>query len=320
MTPADGLRRALRHIWHPALREVMLDDATAHDRPISARVVSEDVVIARLGESVVAFPDRCLHRSLPLSAGSLSDGCLRCIGHGWQWSAEGRCVSIPDLAARAIPSRARLESLDVAVAHGLVWVRLETLASATPPALAVSLLDEPQFDAKAGAARIMDLLLDPKRWTRLLALGDAPIAEVRLGDHRAGAVDAKARAGEWEVDVAVQVPFVATFRARRGGPGRTTEERCLAMAVAPLDDRVSRVFWHASASDLDALRRAFTTVVQADATLLAHADAGAPMFAPGVELSVPNDATSVAYRRAMADLVAAARQGPGPLSALLRSA
>ena len=44
------------------------------------------------------------------------------------------------------------------------------------------------------------------------------------------------------------------------------------------------------------------------------------MLAPGHELSVATDGMSIAYRRAMADLVAAARQGPGPLAALVRTA
>ena len=54
--------------------------------------------------------------------------------------------------------------------------------------------------------------------------------------------------------------------------------------------------------------------------VLVGAGVSPSMLAPGHELSVAGDAMSIAYRRTMADIVAAARQGPGPLAALVRTA
>jgi len=42
--------------------------------------------------SLVAAPDRCPHRQAPLSAGSVRDGCLTCVYHGWVFGEEDRIM------------------------------------------------------------------------------------------------------------------------------------------------------------------------------------------------------------------------------------
>lgn len=316
MTPADGLRRALRHLWHPATTEAALDAAAALHTPVPARVIGEHVVLACTDDKVMAFPDRCLHRSIALSAGTVEENCIVCAGHGWRWAADGRCVAIPDLAPRGIPARARLDVLDVARAHGLVWVRLEAAADTQPPRLGDANFDGPAIDIPAGAARIVDLLLDPDRWLRMLDLAGESISSVQVHENGPGVIAAHAAAGEWTIDVELHVPFATHFRA--SSAHFPDDIRSVVIAVAPTDDHLSRVYWHVS--DDARLATGFAEMVRGDGELLAGADSSPSMLAPGHELSVASDSMSIAYRRAMADLVAAARQGPGPLAALVRTA
>jgi phenylpropionate dioxygenase-like ring-hydroxylating dioxygenase large terminal subunit len=74
---------------------------------------------------VVAFADHCPHRLVPLSAGSVHSGRLRCAYHGWEFSADGRCVELPSLGPdAATPPRAHLDRApDVREDAGTVWVR-----------------------------------------------------------------------------------------------------------------------------------------------------------------------------------------------------
>jgi vanillate O-demethylase monooxygenase subunit len=44
---------------------------------------------------VVALDDRCPHRSMPLSAGSLHGDTLVCGYHGFRFNAEGDCIEVP---------------------------------------------------------------------------------------------------------------------------------------------------------------------------------------------------------------------------------
>lgn len=72
-----------------------------------------------------ALDDRCPHRNVPLSLGSVqADGTLQCGYHGWRFDGTGRCTAVPALetvlsdagSPRDVPSRAVREQ------DGIVWV------------------------------------------------------------------------------------------------------------------------------------------------------------------------------------------------------
>jgi phenylpropionate dioxygenase-like ring-hydroxylating dioxygenase large terminal subunit len=92
-------------------------------------VVCEGValVLVRLDEdgAAVAYPDRCPHRLVPLSAGTVEGGALRCAYHGWEFAADGRCVALPSLGPDAtIPPRAHLAAgPSVREEDGFIWLR-----------------------------------------------------------------------------------------------------------------------------------------------------------------------------------------------------
>ena len=69
-----------------------------------------------------ALEDRCAHRQLPLSLGTV-EGCrLTCLYHGWSYDEDGRLAAVPhDLFGHPRPSVA-VRSYPVAVRYGLVWI------------------------------------------------------------------------------------------------------------------------------------------------------------------------------------------------------
>ena len=83
--------------WYPV--------AWSHElRPgktFAAQFAGEPIVLVRpeKGE-LFALEDRCAHRQVPLSKGTV-DGCtLRCCYHGWRYDESGRCVDVPYLKGK----------------------------------------------------------------------------------------------------------------------------------------------------------------------------------------------------------------------------
>jgi phenylpropionate dioxygenase-like ring-hydroxylating dioxygenase large terminal subunit len=103
------------------------------------------------------FADRCPHRLVPLSAGTVDGGVLQCRYHGWQFDETGQCVAVPSNGSDGnIPPCADLPPGPAAREDdGAVWVRRTDVHEPVPldllsnvdPGLArawhpVALLDE----------------------------------------------------------------------------------------------------------------------------------------------------------------------------------
>jgi nitrite reductase/ring-hydroxylating ferredoxin subunit len=107
----------------PAEVAVCRAEEVPADRAIA--VADGTVLLARDGERIVAYRNRCLHQESPLDGGLVRDGVLTCPLHFWRY----------DLAdGRKRGSWARLEAVGVRVADGLVHV------SPPPPPLPISVL------------------------------------------------------------------------------------------------------------------------------------------------------------------------------------
>jgi vanillate O-demethylase monooxygenase subunit len=88
---------------------------------LARTVLGKPVVLYRLGSgAVVALEDRCPHRSLPLSYGSLSDDEVVCAYHGMAFAADGRCVRVP--SQEHVPYGARARSFPVRDEPPFVWI------------------------------------------------------------------------------------------------------------------------------------------------------------------------------------------------------
>ena len=103
---STDLRRIDAHpdYWYPV--------AWSHElRPgkiFAARFAGEPIVLVRPKEGpVFALEDRCAHRQVPLSKGTV-DGCtVRCGYHGWRYDPSGSCIDVPYLGKGKLPNGVR---------------------------------------------------------------------------------------------------------------------------------------------------------------------------------------------------------------------
>lgn len=111
---------ALAPHWYPV-------EFSAHltTGPRAIRLLDEKLVIWRRqdGKSVVAR-DLCLHRGAPLSLGWNAGGDIVCKYHGFRYSADGRCVSVPANPEAPISSKLCLRIHPVREAYGLIWTQI----------------------------------------------------------------------------------------------------------------------------------------------------------------------------------------------------
>jgi phenylpropionate dioxygenase-like ring-hydroxylating dioxygenase large terminal subunit len=69
-----------------------------------------------------ALEDRCAHRQLKLSLGTVTGCRLACMYHGWAYDETGQLAEIPhDLFGHALPG-VRVASYPVRARYGLVWI------------------------------------------------------------------------------------------------------------------------------------------------------------------------------------------------------
>jgi phenylpropionate dioxygenase-like ring-hydroxylating dioxygenase large terminal subunit len=103
-------------------------------RPLAVRVGDRALVAFRTEQGRLAvLDDRCVHRSTPLSIGSVRGECIECPYHGWQYGVDGRIALVP--AMRNRPETWPLQgpqSLLCAEQDGSVWVRIGAAATERP--------------------------------------------------------------------------------------------------------------------------------------------------------------------------------------------
>jgi phenylpropionate dioxygenase-like ring-hydroxylating dioxygenase large terminal subunit len=113
---------------------VVAESAELDDGPLGVTLLGKGYVVWKSPDgAAVAAPDRCPHREAPLSLGTVHDGCLVCPYHGWTFGAGGRCVEVPSSGPdRAVPPKAHLDVVNVALRYGLVWLCPGEPAGAIP--------------------------------------------------------------------------------------------------------------------------------------------------------------------------------------------
>lgn len=151
MTVIDNTSAAWRRTW----QAVALSNEVG-DEPVGVSLLGEPWVLARLGAArrVAAFPDRCPHRLAPLSAGRVEGDVLRCGYHGWCFDATGACVEIPALEPGShLPPRANLAPAAVEERYGLVWMAPE------PPVCPIQDFPEWETGPEKGFERIWSTIV-----------------------------------------------------------------------------------------------------------------------------------------------------------------
>jgi phenylpropionate dioxygenase-like ring-hydroxylating dioxygenase large terminal subunit len=95
-------------------------------------VLGEALVVFRSPDGkAAALVDRCAHRNLALSRGTLTADGLRCAYHGWCWAADGHCTRIPS-ACGGSTEAIRVKSYSVAEQQGFIWVWMADAETSEP--------------------------------------------------------------------------------------------------------------------------------------------------------------------------------------------
>jgi phenylpropionate dioxygenase-like ring-hydroxylating dioxygenase large terminal subunit len=140
----DSKLENLRTFWYVACLSDSLKDA-----PLARSIVGQSLVLFRDSDGRAhALMDRCCHRGLPLSQGTLTSGGLQCGYHGWEFSPGGSCIRVPGLPSDArIPTRACVPSFVVREQDGLVWVYASPDQEPPGSPFPIQASDDPAYSA-----------------------------------------------------------------------------------------------------------------------------------------------------------------------------
>ncbi len=110
------------------------------DKPVGRTLLSRPMVLFRTPDGEVgALEDRCCHRELPLSCGTLEKDGLRCGYHGLLFNSAGSCIEIP--GQERIPAKAKVRSYPLRERDQILWVWVgstpDSQPSVEPPAYPV---------------------------------------------------------------------------------------------------------------------------------------------------------------------------------------
>jgi phenylpropionate dioxygenase-like ring-hydroxylating dioxygenase large terminal subunit len=101
--------------------------------PVPITVLGTHLVLFRIGGVACALIDRCPHRNAPLSKGRIVEDGIQCPYHGWVFSPDGTCLSIPGLCGRRDIGARKAEPVLVKETNGFVWILLEPDAKESEP-------------------------------------------------------------------------------------------------------------------------------------------------------------------------------------------
>ncbi len=119
----------LKDYWY-----IAAESRELKQEPVAVAPFGEPMVLFRDGDGLVAaLEDRCSHRNIALSLGTVSSGCVACPYHGWTFDGAGRCVQIPSLGSgRRLPNHG-VRAYPVREHDGYVWVYPgESIPESTP--------------------------------------------------------------------------------------------------------------------------------------------------------------------------------------------
>jgi phenylpropionate dioxygenase-like ring-hydroxylating dioxygenase large terminal subunit len=115
-------------------------------KPIARTILGIPMVLFR-GRSgnVSIFLDRCPHRNVPLSMGSVRGDHLECGYHGWQFSSEGDCVKVPGLATE-VPTKGKCATAyPCREQDGYIWVWPDTESKPSQAPYSLELIGKPGY-------------------------------------------------------------------------------------------------------------------------------------------------------------------------------
>jgi len=304
----------LRDDWHAV---AWSSDITAQ-APVAARLMDESIVLWRSGEGVHAWKDLCVHRGSRLSLGRISNGCLACPYHGWEYDSSGRCVRIPAHPEQPPPAKAIVTKYLAREAYGLVWV---CIGSPRHEISSFPEWDDASF-RKVNAGPYLYRAQGPRVVENLLDIAHFPFVHAGLlGD------PAKATIGDYEVEMcgdAIVARNIPVWQPDPDGTGKPADvfytyrvssplkvhfvkvhganRFSMFACVTPVAERESLVWMvmamnYAHDSDADELRRFQDEVSKQDIPIV---EGQCPELLPldlQAELHLRSDRAAIAYRQ-----------------------
>ena len=172
-TPVSAEARAEAYDWRAHWYPVAYVADVEKDAPLTFTLLGEPLVFWRdkSGE-MRCVADRCPHRLVPLSEGRVNEtGELECGYHGWTFTGEGKCTSIPQIEQgtgleTALKSpRSCVAAYPTKEAQGMLWVYPTSMDKA--PATLPDLPLIPEYDDPECVCQ--DIFRDlPMDWATLL--------------------------------------------------------------------------------------------------------------------------------------------------------
>ena len=327
-TQIFGDNAGLRGYWF-----AVAESSEIVDGPYRRTLLSQTCVLWRSPSGdVVAAPDRCPHREAPLSAGSVSAGCLTCCYHGWSFGDGGRCVRIPSAEETLpIPPAAHLGVVNAVERYGLVWLCLDEPVADIPTMPWDDLddyrrINNPVEEWATSATRMTDNFLDFSHfpWVHVGTFGGAQNPLIPKLDLEQ--LDDQFYGYKYEVDASnpddaiattgvtddvvhrhMSTGFVLPMTVRSTILYETGLEHILLLLATPIDDETSYftfVVWRNDDFSVPVEEvAAFDRAIGAeDKLMLERLDGVLPMGRTGV-VSVQADKASVEWRRQFAALL-----------------
>jgi phenylpropionate dioxygenase-like ring-hydroxylating dioxygenase large terminal subunit len=117
------------------------------DKALARTFLEHPVVMFRQADGrVAALEDRCCHKELPLSCGTVEERGLRCGYHGLLFDGHGACLEVP--GQDRIPTKARVRSYPFVEKDQILWIWIgatpEEVPIDGPPAYAVH--SDPRYE------------------------------------------------------------------------------------------------------------------------------------------------------------------------------
>lgn len=93
------------------------------DRITPRKIMGKTLIFHRTAEGrAVALDARCPHKGVSLAEGRLRDGEVECPYHGWRFSSEGACTTVPSSPPDEKLPCATLRSWPVVEQEGWLWI------------------------------------------------------------------------------------------------------------------------------------------------------------------------------------------------------
>ncbi len=286
-------------------------------KPVGVRLLEEDLVLWRVGDTVHAWRDLCVHRGTRLSLGRVEQDCLVCPYHGWVYNKAGQCIRFPAHPHQKPSATARATVYQAQIKYDWVWV---TLGQPTKDVPAFLQWDDPgyhkvhcgPYSYNASGPRAIENFLDVTHFPFVHAgyLGDPAYAEVN--DYKVETTQEGITAKDitvWQPDpdgsgmganvsytYRVHRPLTASFVKSSAGP-----RFAMYFTVTPVSER-SSIAWKYVATDYqhisdEQVRQFEDKITLQDVPIV---ESQRPELLPldlQAELHLRSDRTAIAYRK-----------------------